>query len=264
MDKETGGRDPLFLVYVQRGWHLQMTWRLMGSWRVSLDSLKEGGVLPSPRASHIFPFMSEDFKAKEAGSASCGVGQKAKDAATSPLGGGKEPTGCVLFSHSGYKHGSSEMEGSAFHCLAASHTAKVNPSACPKGLLQSWPATTRAWSHQAEAHRPRMALTHHSLPSWAGICVTSSCRLWHCLWAACLQPTPISGAKWVEPGDGMPKAPKDSSRGDRAVTLPGRMHPCAASVALTHFPYNTVFHPSCNSMYRTLLLKCEAVYHPSL
>lgn len=56
----------------------------------------------------------------------------------SPLGGGKGSTGSLLFSHGGWKHGGTDMAGCLeLHCLATSHTAKVNPSACPKGLVQS-------------------------------------------------------------------------------------------------------------------------------
>lgn len=47
-------------------WHLQMTWRLMGSRRVSVDSLK-AGVLPSPCTSHIFSLYVRGFQPKYSG-----------------------------------------------------------------------------------------------------------------------------------------------------------------------------------------------------
>lgn len=65
---------------VQRGWHLQMAWRLMGSRRVSLDSLEEGGVLWSPCASHAFSLYVRGFQAQVSCQChSCGVGQLVKD-----------------------------------------------------------------------------------------------------------------------------------------------------------------------------------------
>lgn len=82
--------------------------------------------------------MSEDVKPREAGSVSCGVGQKVKDAATFPSWWWEGTYRLFALSPGGCKHSSSEREGClALPSLAASHTANVNPSACPKGLLQS-------------------------------------------------------------------------------------------------------------------------------
>lgn len=122
-----------------KGWHLQMAWRLMGSRRVSLHFLKEGGVLPSPRASHIFSLYVGGFQAQVNWQChSCGVGQKVKDGLQPPSSftGGRILQAVCSFLMVG---GSTEMAGClALHCLATSHSAKVNLSACPKGLVQNW------------------------------------------------------------------------------------------------------------------------------
>lgn len=98
MDKETVGRDHPLLVCMQRRWHLQIAWRLMGSGRVSLDSLEEGGALPSSCASHVFSPNVRGCPAQVSWQChSCGGGQEMKDRLQppSPPGGGKEPTKAV-------------------------------------------------------------------------------------------------------------------------------------------------------------------------
>lgn len=76
-------RSSLPPVCVQRGWHLQITWKLMGSWRVSLDSLKESGVLPSPCTSHIFSLYVRGFQAQ--GSWQCQLWRQAESEGCSHL-----------------------------------------------------------------------------------------------------------------------------------------------------------------------------------
>lgn len=60
------------------------------------------------------------------------------------------------------------------------------------------------------------------------------------------------------------KPPKTQIEGTELATLPSRTHPCAISVALTSIPGNTASQISCHNTARTLLVKHEAVYPPSL
>lgn len=103
--------------------------------------------------SHLFSLCQRISTQVKWQSQSCGIGQKVKDGLQppSPLGGGKEPTGCLFLSHSG---GSMAAQTWQDAYVATSHTAKVNPRACPKGLVQSWPVKIRAWNQR------------HTAPGW--------------------------------------------------------------------------------------------------
>lgn len=260
MDKGTVGADHPFLMCVQRGdsckWH--------GSRRVSLHSLKEGGVLPSPRTSHIFSLYVGGFQAQVNWQChSCGIGQKVKDGLQPPssLAGGKEPTGCLLLSHGGWKHRDGRMLSTA---LSGNFALCQGKPECLSKRSGTELSSEKEHEIIKQRHIAPGWLSHHSLPSWAGTCVTSSCRFWRCLWAPCLPVTQshllgkMGGAWWWDA-----QSPQRLiERGQSCHSA--RMHPCAALVALTSFPNNIVSQTSCHSMYRTLLLKCEAVYHPSL
>lgn len=245
---------------VQRGWHLQMAWRLMGSRRASLDSLKKGGVLPSPCASHIFSLHQRISSPRKLAVSQLWRWAESEGRAASTFPSRWWEGTYRLFAllswwveawqHRDGRMLSTASPGNFTHCQG-------KPELLSKGFATELSVKTRARNHQAEAHSPRMIRTHHSLPSWAGICVTSSCRLTACELPACLQLIPISGVKWVDPGAQSPQRLIER-------TEPGRTHRCATSVALTSFPYNTASQISRHRMYRTLLLKCEAVYHPLL